>query len=175
MSEKYSWDTPPPNHGLYIVAIDPYRLVGEFDAFIDPLPSPKYVPSHAVTSNILYALGFNYGEGMLEQTFVKIEELFLGEDCTLLIQVTCGFLFGENSKIWVECRIKNNELLQSILPNLSIGSGVETTIKIKNDTELHSEAIRYINKALQIMKDRIWPYREQLIEFIKMEDKHEGE
>lgn len=169
MSVNFSWDTP--NKGTYIVAVDPYRLVGEFDAFIDPLPAPKYVPSHATTSNILYGLGFNYGEGMLESTFVKIEELYLGEGCTLLIEVTCGFIFGEHSKIWVECRIKNNELLKNILPDICGGFGAESTIfKIKNDTELHSEAVRYINKALQMMKDRIWPYREQLIEYIKSED-----
>jgi|SRR5882757_6186818 len=159
MSVNFSWDTPPPNPVGYIVGIDPFKE-----------PTTKYVPSHAVASNILYALGFNYGDGMLESTFVKIEELFLGEDCTLLIEVTCGLVFNAYPRLWVECKIKNNELLQNILPNLSSGCGIEHTLEIKGDTELHSEAIRYINKALQIMKDRIWPYREQLIEFIKMED-----
>lgn len=124
------------------------------------------IPTHATTSNILHSIGFKDNE--------RVYELYLGDDCTLLLEVKCGFFISlqEDFCFWVEVMIMNSQLLPESLKPIKCGRGYEYILTAKNEKELETEIQSYIATALEVVKTIIWPYREELIEFIKGHARH---
>lgn len=129
------------------------------------MSSVVYIPTYATTSNILHSIGFEYNR--------KVYELYLGGGCTLLLEVKCGFYsLEEDTYLWVEVCIMNSQLLPESLKLLKCGRGWHYRLIARNKKELETEIQSYIAAALETVKTIIWPYREELIEFIKEHARH---
>src|ERR1044072_7105511 len=89
----------------------------------------------------------------------KTEELFLGDGCTLLIGVNSGYVSGSAFvRIWVEVGIKNRDLLPEFFSQLKSAIGIEESYKLNNNSEFETLHEKLVTKALEMIKNRIWPF-----------------
>jgi hypothetical protein len=108
--------------------------------------------------------------------FSKTEELSLGDNCVLLVDIRCGFInsLAEKSKrpqgitFWAEVYIRNGHLLPKEFPEkIRAGTGIEHFIPDIYSMKYEEIIQSIVRELLEIFKMKIWPYREQLIEFIR--------
>lgn len=156
-----------------------FEFEGEFCApygykdGIDPYKGDKpllkfYVPTTEQLNTIIINMGFH--------DYSRTEELSLGEDCVLLVDIKCGFIDlrtikttpFRGIKFWVEVYIRNGHILPEDFPEkIRAGTGIEYTISGLDIRTYEKNMQSTVMEVLEVFKKKIWPYREQLIEFIK--------
>jgi hypothetical protein len=136
------------DYGQYVLGVDPYKIDKDASDTIG-----------------------NAGLGI---AFNTTEELYLGSNCTIFVEIRYGteqVLINEKKaiKYWVEVGIKNRELLENVIPEVSRAVGVEHTtfVEGKSDLEIANLKLTFRNDIKEKFRKRILRYRDQLIDFIK--------